>query len=315
MLARQTRGVGRAGSWGVGRSVPWLAAVALLAGCANSSAGSAPGAATPAATGAASNGAGAEVSSGGSATSGTDGSSGLGSQVDGGAGSAALGGGATGWGSLAGSGRLASRTLDLSGVSSVTVGASFQVRLMVGQPARATVWMDDNLTDRVEASVVGDELRLDLKPGESVRNASLSAQLMVGRLERLAAGGASRVELAAPVSSPALHLTVAGASAVSGPITAGQLWADVSGASTLALSGRVQDLQLSATGTGRMPLSQLTAQRLDADLSGVSRASVTVSDRLAARTSGVSVLEYRGSPAFTRAQATGLSSIRHDFDE
>ena len=241
--------------------------------------------------------------------------SGCGSQVDGAAGANPLGSRAPGWGSVTGSGRLASRTLDLSRVSAVTVGASFQVQLKMGQPARATVRMNDSLTDRVEASVVGDELRLDLKPGESVRNASLSAQLVVGRLERLAASGASRVELATPVTSPALQLTGAGASAITGPVMAGQVRADVSGASTLALSGQAQALQLTATGTCRMPLSQFTARRLDADLSGVSRASVTVSDQLAARTSGVSVLEYRGFPAVTRAQAVGISSIQHDSDE
>jgi hypothetical protein len=263
--------------------------MALFSECGNGSLSTA----TPAVSGAVSS------SAGGAAVS-SAGGSGFGSQMDGAASANPLGSRGTGWGSVTGSGRLASRTLDLSGVSAVTVGASFQVRLKVGQPARAMVWMDDNLTDRVEASVVGDELRLDLKPGGSVRNASLSAELIVGRLERLAASGASRVELAAPVTSPALRLTVAGASAITGPITAGHVRADASGASTLALSGQAQDLQLTGTGTCRMPLSQLTARRLDADLSGVSRASVTVSDQLAARTRGCrcwNIVAFRPSPA------------------
>ena len=43
--------------------------------------------------------------------------------------------------------------------------------------------MDDNLTDRIEATVTGNELHLGIKPGMSVRYATLFAELTVGELE------------------------------------------------------------------------------------------------------------------------------------
>jgi hypothetical protein len=114
------------------------------------------------------------------------------------------------------------------------------------------------------------------------------------------------------LAGPALQLVVAGTSAVTGPITVGQVQATVSGASTLALSGQVQDLRLSAAGASTLPLSDLTVRRLDVVLSGASHATVTVSDSLAARASGASVLNYRGNPTVTRSQRSGVSSIVRD---
>ncbi|MEO7196765.1 MAG: head GIN domain-containing protein [Pseudonocardiaceae bacterium] len=213
---------------------------------------------------------------------------------------------------LAGSGRLTSRTIDLSGVTAVAVGAGFVVRLRTGGPVRATVTMDDNLTDRVEATVVGDQLRLGIKPGMSVRNATLSAEVTVGQLDRLDASGSSRVILNPTLASPALRLVVSGASAVTGPVAVGQVVATVVGAGTLALSGQAQDLRFNAAGASRLPMAELTVRHLDATLSGVSHAAVAVTDTLAAQATGAAVLRYRGAPSVIRSQTSGMSSIVRD---
>lgn len=283
-----------------GRTVAVLAMTGLLAGCLGDSAGSSPGTT-------------------GSGTDGTNGSAGNGYGGNGGNAGAGIDGadGAAGFGfadpaAVAGSGRLTSRTIDLAGVTSVVAGANFVVHLRTGGPPQAVVRMDDNLADRIEATVTGDQLRLGIKPGMSVRNATLSAELTLGELDRLAASGASRVILTSTVTRPALQLVVSGASSVTGPIQIGQVQATASGASTLALSGQVQDLRLTAAGSCRLPLADLTVGRLDATLSGASNAVVTVSDTVAAQASGASVLRYRGSPRVTRSQTSGTSSVAQD---
>lgn len=311
-----------------------LAMTGLLAGCLGSSAGSPPGTAgssTDGTSGSAGNGyggAGGDGGNGGNGGSGGDGGDGYGGWGsnghggNGGNGGAGVDGadgadGAPGFGfadpaAMAGSGRLTSRTIDLTGVTSVVTGANFVVHLHTGAPPQAVVRMDDNLVDRVEATVTGDQLRLGIKPGMSVRNATLSAELTVGQLDRLATGGASRVILTSTVTSPALQLVASGASSVTGPIQIGQVQATASGASTLALSGQVQDLRLTAAGSCRLPLADLTVRRLDATLSGASNAVVTVSDTIAAQATGASVLRYRGTPRVTRSQASGASSVAQD---
>ena len=337
MLVPPDRGVGW---WAVrvGRAVAILAAMGLLAGCLGTSAGGTSGTAGTGTSGTSSSGGngyggnggdanGGDGGNGGNGGIGGNGGDGYGGQGYGGNGGSAHGGngadgrdgadGAPGGsfsdpGAVTGSGRLTSRTIDLSGVTSVVAGAHFVVHLRMGGPARATVTMDDNLTDRVEATVIGDQLRLGIKPGMSVRNATLSAEVTVGQLDRLGTSGASRVMFNPALTSPTLQLVLSGASAVTGPVTVGQVQATVSGAGTLALSGQVQDLRFSAAGGSQLQLADLMVRHLDAMLSGASHATVAVTDTLAAQAAGASVLRYSGTPSVTRSQRSGVSSIVRD---
>jgi Putative auto-transporter adhesin, head GIN domain len=283
------------------RSVVILAAVALLGGCLGATTGGSAGSGNSVSTGA-----DGGVGYGGWGGSGYGGGNANGSNAE--------GGDAGGRFSepVAGSGHLTNRSIDLSGVNSVVAGANFVVHVRTGSSPQAVLKMDDNLVDRVDATVIGDQLHLGIKPGTNVRNANLSADLTVGQLDQLATSGASQVILAATVTSPALRMEVTGASSVTGPIQVGQMQVDVSGAGTLALSGQVQDLHLGAEGAGRLSLADLTVHRLDATLSGTSHVLVTVSDTLAVEATGVSVLRYRGTPHISRSEASGLSSVVHD---
>lgn len=215
-------------------------------------------------------------------------------------------------GSVVGSGHLTSRLISLSGVKSVVVGSGFVVHLGIGGAAQAMITMDDNLTDRVQATVIGDQLRLGLLPGMNIRNPTLTAQVTVGQLDRLDTSGVSRVVVVLAPAGPALHLVATGTSEITGPIRVDRLQATTSGAATLALSGQARDLHLSGSGTSRLLLPDLAVQNLDVVLSGTSHATVTVNDTLAAQTTGASALRYRGTPSITRQQASGVSSIVRD---
>jgi len=312
----------------VAPAVVLLAMTTLLAGCLGASAGVSPGSAGTGTPGTSRSGTGDNGGNGGRGGDGGDGYGGWGGNGYGGDGGNADGRpgaqgapGAPGGGfaeptvtgsAVTGSGRLTSRTIDLSRVTSVVAGANFVVHLRTGGPAQAVVTMDDNLVDRVEVTVTGETLWLGIKPGMSVRDATLSADVTVGQLDRLASSAASRVVLTSAITSPSLQVDVSGASSVTGPIRVGQAQADVSGAADLGLSGQVQDLRLRAAGASRLPLAGLTVGSLDATLSGASHAVVTVSDTLAVQASGASVLRYRGTPRITRSQTAGMSLVVPD---
>ncbi|HZS20639.1 MAG TPA: DUF2807 domain-containing protein [Pseudonocardiaceae bacterium] len=298
-----------------------LAIAALLAGCVGTATGSSPGSAGTGTSGTsrtlhggdggiAGNGGDGYGGWGGNGYGGNGGNAGGGAGADGTSG--ALGGDFSDPAALAGSGRLTSRTVDLPGVTSVVAAANFAVHLRTGGPAQAVVRMDDNLVDRVDATVTGGVLRLGIKPGMSVRNATLSADVTVGKLDRVAISGASRITLTDTVRSPTLQLEVSGVGSLTGPIQVDRLLADVSGAGSLGVSGLVQDFRLEAAGASRLPLGDLTARRLDAVLSGASHAVVAVNDTLAVQATGASVLRYRGTPRVTHSEVSGMSSVVPD---
>lgn len=212
-------------------------------------------------------------------------------------------------GMVTGSGHLISRHIDLSGVHSVVLGANFVVHLAVAEPEQATIQMDDNIADLVDATVTGGQLRLGLKSGSSVRNASLSADITVAHLDQLIAGGASQVTLNSAPTGSTLTLAASGVSQITGPVDVGDLQVGASGASALALSGDVKNLQLSGSAAGQLRLSDLNAQTVDAELSGASDADVTASGTLAAQASGSSALHYHGSPNITHKDISGTAVV------
>ncbi len=214
--------------------------------------------------------------------------------------------------SVAGSGHLTSQLIALPGVTSVAVESNFVVHLTMGEPEQATIRIDDNLTDLIDATVTDGALRLGLKPGSNVRNATLSAEVTVRHLDRLSASGASEVTLVSPPTGSVLQLDTSGSSQITGPVRVDHVEAAVSGAGRVALSGQVASLQLSGAGNSRLVLADLAVRDLNVVLSGASRATVRVSDTLAAETTGASELRYRGTPNITRQQTSGASSITPD---
>ncbi len=111
------------------------------------------------------------------------------------------------------------------------------------------------------------------------------------------------------MTGPALRLVAEGAGQISGPVRVDRLEASESGASVLNLSGRAGSLHLESVGTSQLHGSELAVDDLDAALSGVSQATVTVNNTLAVTADGVSVLRYRGNPSITRQETSGVSSI------
>ncbi|HEY3894293.1 MAG TPA: DUF2807 domain-containing protein [Pseudonocardiaceae bacterium] len=240
--------------------------------------------------------AGTDGSPGANGTAGTDGSPGTDGTAgaDGTAGSSSSGntnsGNATS-GVVTGSAHTASQVIPLPGVTSLVVEANFAVHVTEGEPEQATVRVNDNLVDLVDATVTGNQLRLGLKPGANVSNATLSAEVTVAHLD---------------------SIDVRGAGQVTGSIETDHLTAIGSGASTLTLSGHVRALQLSGSGASHWLLSDLAVGDLDAILSGASNATVMVSGTLAGQADGASTLRYRGTPTITRQQTSGVASIAPD---
>ncbi|NMH97851.1 GIN domain-containing protein [Pseudonocardia acidicola] len=208
-----------------------------------------------------------------------------------------------------GSGHPVAVHVPVPGVTTLVVEAGFTVHVHIGEPEQAIVRMDDNVTGMVEARVDGARLRLGLRPGAAVREATLSAEVTVRHLDQVTAGGASQVRFDSDLIGDNLLLTAAGKSEIGGPIRMTRTQAGVSGASRLALSGQVGRLQVAASGASELTLSALAVTDLDATLSGASHADTAVSGTLAGEVSGASSLRYRGSPRTVRRQVTGASSI------
>jgi hypothetical protein len=191
---------------------------------------------------------------------------------------------------VTGSGNVVSRTVSVENFTRLEAQQTFQVHVSLGSAPRVVVHADDNVMPEVDVGVSGDTLHLKLKSDVSTRQATLRADVTTTDVEGISASGASQVE---------------------GLVKLDEATIELSGASRTVLTGSIEKLEIDASGASGVDSPKLTVGTLDIELSGASRAELTVTDSLSAALSGASALRYRGSPQVTKSDVSGGSSIIH----
>ena len=230
---------------------------------------------------------------------------------------------------VSGSGDLVTRDVDVGGVTRVEAGSSFTVTVAYGQSAAATITIDDNLVEFLEADVSGDTLRVGMEPGNAFTDETLKLAVTLpelravdlsgaseGRVQGFASdapleivlSGASNLELA-DVRAGRTTVDASGASRLTGRLQAGGASFDLSGASKAVLAGAGGAVNIDASGASDVALGAFVVTAARAGHSGASHATVNVSGRLDVDLSGASGLRYIGQPRMGDIKTTGASSI------
>ena len=101
-----------------------------------------------------------------------------------------------------------------------------------------------------------------------------------------------------------------GASDYKGEVSANSIDIDGSGASSIELTGNVDDLAVEVSGASDAKLYNLTAKGAILRASGASSIGVTVTEILRANSSGASDINYKGNPNVKESNTSGASNIR-----
>lgn len=207
-----------------------------------------------------------------------------------------------------GSGDVITIEVPIDDFTRLEVSHSFEVNVTVGDEPSLTLRVDDNIESSLDVGVTGDTLRIGLEPRTTVTNATLEADLTVTSLDAIEGSGAVDVHVA-NLGGSALELQLSGSSDVDGAVDFESMTSEISGASNLAVSGRIATLDLNASGASDLSLLDLERAVLVVSLSGASSAEVSVTDSIQASVSGASSLRYRGDPDVTNFDVSGASSI------
>ena len=214
----------------------------------------------------------------------------------------------TGCTAITGSGDVIEIDVPVESFDRLVVSHAFEVNVTVGEVPSLTVRVDDNLENSLDLGIDGNTLRIGLEPRTVVNNATLEADLTVVSLDSIDGSGAVEIHLST-LSGSDFELQLSGASALDGPVDFESMTAEVSGASDVALSGRVGVLAIQASGASNLSLLELEVDDLRIDLSGASEAEITVNRSIEASLSGASALRYRGDADLNTVDMSGASTI------
>jgi len=122
--------------------------------------------------------------------------------------------------------------------------------------------------------------------------------------------GLSHVTLTGFKSSQDFHVDLSEVSSLNGNIEAGDVVIEASDASAVTLAGSASTLTLDVSGRSRVDLANFSVNEASVELSGLSRATVSASERLdPVDLSGDSRLQYLGDPTFGEVDTSDDSAI------
>ena len=160
------------------------------------------------------------------------------------------------FGDIIASGRPATQTFDFSEFDKVELSDAFEAEVTAADGYRVEVTVDDNLVDHLQVEQRGNTVKIGLKPLTSVTNAHLQARISLPTLTGFDVSGASSARVAGFRSDKNMQINASGASEIRGDMETGDLAADLSGGSTLQLTGRGSAVRATASGASSIDLVQ-----------------------------------------------------------
>lgn len=216
---------------------------------------------------------------------------------------------------LKGSGRLIERTFETEPFVKLDVRSNAEVKLVAGSGA-IVVEADDNVMEFVEVRTADGTLRISLyDPDGRIRSfADVTLKVAVptdGRIEKIAASGASKVEAEPLLTASEIELRAAGASHIAARVACRKCDIEAAGASRATVDGTADRCEAEATGASRLALA-LQCTDCEIECSGASRADASGTARSCTiEASGASSVHGENLVAtHCHAEATGASSVR-----
>lgn len=212
--------------------------------------------------------------------------------------------------SVVGSAGSATQSYDFADFDRLELSHGFAAEITAGDGYQVEVTVNDNLVDYLQVEQQGRTVKIGLQPYTVVSNTRLQARITLPVLVSLGASGGSRTNLTGFASGESMQFNLSGGSQVQGDMTTGDMSANLSGASNLAVEGRGGAVRVTAAGASTADLGEFAAGDVDVEASGASRVEVNASGTLNARASGASTVLYTGNPALGRIDESGASTVR-----
>lgn len=189
---------------------------------------------------------------------------------------------------IQGSGIEQTQVREIGSFSTLNVSGVADVEVALGPATTLSITFDDNLIDLVETEVVDGELTVSTQ-GHFDSQLPLIVKITTPELNKATLSGVGSLDLAGIDNE---HLEIR-----------------VSGVGSVTANGKVGELKVNLSGTGKANLDELVAQTASVSVSGVGNAKIHAIESINARTSGVGGVTIYGNPKKVDSSSSGVGSI------
>ncbi|MCR9173940.1 MAG: DUF2807 domain-containing protein [bacterium] len=199
----------------------------------------------------------------------------------------------------------------LTGYSKLDVSDAMEVEVTFGQQEEVVVEANSNLHQYILTDVVNGVLKIRMKNNVRIKSgAEIKVYVSATTIDQLIIDGASRVEFMNDVTTTNFEVDIDGASRFQGGVYTGDLKVDAEGASNVEMWGTADSAEIEASGASNIgDFAFLINNYLNIDLSGSSKAELTVDGVMDIEVSGASRFNYKGNGVINELDISGASSV------
>lgn len=213
------------------------------------------------------------------------------------------------------SGNVITQQREVGAFTRLEVASGIKATVTIAAEASLEVTADDNVVNYIETYNDGDALIVKVKDRTSfLGGATVRVSVKAVDLDFVSASGGASVGLSGAIEADEFKVVLSGGSQFrGGDITAGTFTAILSGGSGMKTGGNATEFTLDCSGGSYFNRDGygFSADAVNANLSGGSKARLTVGSSLDVVASGGSGFYYKGSPAHENTSASGGSTIRN----
>jgi hypothetical protein len=201
-------------------------------------------------------------------------------------------------------------SLSLHGVDGVDLRVPAELYLASGATERLTTSAAPAVLAKLRATVQGSVLRLSLANGASIStNQPIVYHLTLPRVSSIAVEGAGLLQAASPAGGHVRLQLDGAARADIQNLRASDLTAQLTGASSVSLTGSTSTEEVQMSGAGDYRADTLDAEQVNISLSGAGACRVRADRSLDVTINGLGKVTYAGHPASVQRHVSGLGSI------
>jgi hypothetical protein len=215
-------------------------------------------------------------------------------------------------GAVAGSGKIATVTREVSGFSRVALRYPAKVVIVQGEAEGVTLVGDDNLIPQLSANVSSEVLSIQTDERDWNKRVhpsrAVEITITVKSLKDVAfpTAGSVRIE---GLKTESLSIDLSGAGDITlSDLNTQHLEVDLGGMGNISASGTANDVSVKINGMGSFYGDKLASLEADVKINGAGNANLQVKDRLSAHINGAGSIGYYGTPQVTR-NINGAGSV------
>lgn len=209
------------------------------------------------------------------------------------------------------SGEITSKSIVTGEFHQLDVSNLFNVNIQFSSGETSViVETHSNIHSLVDIHKNGERLIIGLDENVQINGeATLNIHIKTPNLDWIVASGAASINFENAFEGDKLELDLSGACKLTGEVNTNEVYAKISGASEIALSGSASYMDLQADGGSNFTGFQFSTNELFASLIGACNASLTVNNEISVQADGGSKLYYKGDAEIVNQNISGGSEV------